>query len=318
MLDDAAARTRSIVEAHELTDVSALTGRFRDEASAPQLQWILLHLVQEYARHLGHLDIARELIDGQTGEDGLSLSPRWSTLIVRFAMCFSPSAFGWTTTGLVPWSTGSIQRTPGRLAGVVALGDLREADVRRAGGRGRAAYGVVEGGLDAAEVGHVALRHRHLVEAAVGPGQDPRVAEDRDPRVRRPASPPGAPSQRRVGRVPDVVAKDGCRTWSRHGLPWPSVESPADAALDDGADEGVVVVAADGHRHQLRALAQGVELGRDAGVLTAAKSLVSAAPQVTSVSRAPVLRGDHVRVVAVDRAHSGLLGSGGSTPDAAL
>ena len=70
MLDDAAARTRSIVEAHELTDVPAVTGRFRDEATAPQLQWILLHLVQEYARHTGHLDIARELIDGQTGEGG--------------------------------------------------------------------------------------------------------------------------------------------------------------------------------------------------------------------------------------------------------
>lgn len=54
----------------DASDVSALTGRFRDEASAPQLQWILLHLVQEYARHLGHLDIARELIDGHTGEDG--------------------------------------------------------------------------------------------------------------------------------------------------------------------------------------------------------------------------------------------------------
>ncbi len=70
MLDDAGAHTRSIVETHELTDVSAVTGRFRDAATAPQLQWILLHLVQEYARHVGHLDIARELIDGQTGEDG--------------------------------------------------------------------------------------------------------------------------------------------------------------------------------------------------------------------------------------------------------
>jgi uncharacterized damage-inducible protein DinB len=68
LLDQAAARTRSIVEAHDLTDLSALTGRFRDEASAPQLQWILLHLIQEYARHVGHLDIARELVDGTTGE----------------------------------------------------------------------------------------------------------------------------------------------------------------------------------------------------------------------------------------------------------
>jgi uncharacterized damage-inducible protein DinB len=68
LLDEAAARTRSIVEAHELAEASALTGRFRDESSAPQLQWILLHLIQEYARHLGHLDIARELVDGTTGE----------------------------------------------------------------------------------------------------------------------------------------------------------------------------------------------------------------------------------------------------------
>jgi uncharacterized damage-inducible protein DinB len=68
MLDDAAARTRRIVEAHDLTEVSRTTGRFRDEESAPQLQWILLHLMQEYARHAGHLDIARELVDGTTGE----------------------------------------------------------------------------------------------------------------------------------------------------------------------------------------------------------------------------------------------------------
>jgi Protein of unknown function (DUF664) len=70
MLDEAAVRTRTIVEGHELTEQSQLTGRFRDRESAPLLQWILLHLVQEYARHLGHLDIARELIDGRTGEDG--------------------------------------------------------------------------------------------------------------------------------------------------------------------------------------------------------------------------------------------------------
>ncbi len=70
MLDGAAARTRRIVEEHELTEVSRLTGRFRDPESAPQLQWILLHLLQEYARHVGHLDIARELLDGSAGEDG--------------------------------------------------------------------------------------------------------------------------------------------------------------------------------------------------------------------------------------------------------
>jgi uncharacterized damage-inducible protein DinB len=70
LLDEAASGTREIVEAHSLTETAALTGRFRDEASAPQLQWILLHLLQEYARHTGHLDIARELVDGTTGETG--------------------------------------------------------------------------------------------------------------------------------------------------------------------------------------------------------------------------------------------------------
>jgi uncharacterized damage-inducible protein DinB len=70
LLESAGARSRSIVEAHGLTERAAVGGRFTDEASAPQLQWILLHLVQEYARHAGHLDVARELVDGQTGEGG--------------------------------------------------------------------------------------------------------------------------------------------------------------------------------------------------------------------------------------------------------
>jgi uncharacterized damage-inducible protein DinB len=31
------------------------------------LRWVLDHLVEEIARHLGHMDITRELIDGSTG-----------------------------------------------------------------------------------------------------------------------------------------------------------------------------------------------------------------------------------------------------------
>jgi Protein of unknown function (DUF664) len=34
----------------------------------PTLAWILTYVLQEYARHAGHLDVARELIDGTTGE----------------------------------------------------------------------------------------------------------------------------------------------------------------------------------------------------------------------------------------------------------
>ena len=32
------------------------------------LRWILLHMIEEYARHNGHADLIRESIDGMTGE----------------------------------------------------------------------------------------------------------------------------------------------------------------------------------------------------------------------------------------------------------
>lgn len=34
----------------------------------PTLAWILLHVLQEYARHVGQLDVVRELLDGSVGE----------------------------------------------------------------------------------------------------------------------------------------------------------------------------------------------------------------------------------------------------------
>lgn len=32
------------------------------------LRWVLIHMIEETARHAGHLDIVRELIDGRTGD----------------------------------------------------------------------------------------------------------------------------------------------------------------------------------------------------------------------------------------------------------
>ncbi|MER5867591.1 DinB family protein [Kitasatospora sp. NPDC002040] len=32
------------------------------------LRWILVHMIEEYARHNGHADLLRELIDGTTGD----------------------------------------------------------------------------------------------------------------------------------------------------------------------------------------------------------------------------------------------------------
>lgn len=35
---------------------------------AVTLRWVLIHMVEETARHAGHVDILRELIDGMTGD----------------------------------------------------------------------------------------------------------------------------------------------------------------------------------------------------------------------------------------------------------
>jgi len=40
----------------------------RDTGESFSLRWILLHLIEEYARHNGHADLIRESIDGTTGE----------------------------------------------------------------------------------------------------------------------------------------------------------------------------------------------------------------------------------------------------------
>ena len=59
-------RTDAIVRMAELSDRAGLGGRFSSDP--PTLGWILVHLLQEYARHVGHLDVVRELIDGTVGE----------------------------------------------------------------------------------------------------------------------------------------------------------------------------------------------------------------------------------------------------------
>lgn len=66
-LEAQAARTREIVRAHDLSDVGRPGERWRGAPPAT-LERVLLHLVQEYARHAGHLDVVRELVDGSTGE----------------------------------------------------------------------------------------------------------------------------------------------------------------------------------------------------------------------------------------------------------
>lgn len=56
--------SNEIVAAHSLDEV----GRHPDFRSAgATLRWMTIHMVEETARHAGHLDTIRELLDGSTG-----------------------------------------------------------------------------------------------------------------------------------------------------------------------------------------------------------------------------------------------------------
>lgn len=60
---DACTRSREIVAAAGLED----TGTLHRSGDPVSLRRILIHLIAEYARHAGHVDLIRERIDGATG-----------------------------------------------------------------------------------------------------------------------------------------------------------------------------------------------------------------------------------------------------------
>ena len=62
--DQQCERSRKIVAGHQLDELEAWAPEGIELVS---LRWILTHLIEETARHLGHLDAMRELIDGTTG-----------------------------------------------------------------------------------------------------------------------------------------------------------------------------------------------------------------------------------------------------------
>jgi uncharacterized damage-inducible protein DinB len=66
-LAEQAGRTRQIVLSHDLPDIGRSGDRWNG-ASPASLERVLLHLVQEYARHLGQLDIVSEMAGAELGE----------------------------------------------------------------------------------------------------------------------------------------------------------------------------------------------------------------------------------------------------------
>jgi uncharacterized damage-inducible protein DinB len=61
---DACAHARERVAAAPSLDVTG-TGR---SGEAYSLRWIMVHMIEEYARHNGHADLLRERIDGTVGD----------------------------------------------------------------------------------------------------------------------------------------------------------------------------------------------------------------------------------------------------------
>ena len=66
-LREVAARTTAVLETHDLGEPAPEGPRF-PEGDPATLAWICFHVLQEYARHAGHLDIAVELAGGALGE----------------------------------------------------------------------------------------------------------------------------------------------------------------------------------------------------------------------------------------------------------
>ncbi|MFN8156400.1 MAG: DinB family protein [Candidatus Nanopelagicales bacterium] len=68
--DAAILRSRAVVDARLAESPDALDVRYPAWGGngSVTLRWVLVHMVEEYARHNGHADLLREAIDGEVGE----------------------------------------------------------------------------------------------------------------------------------------------------------------------------------------------------------------------------------------------------------
>jgi hypothetical protein len=58
-------RARGVVAA---APTLALVGRRQRDGGDVTLRWVLVHMIEEYARHNGHADLLRQSIDGSVGD----------------------------------------------------------------------------------------------------------------------------------------------------------------------------------------------------------------------------------------------------------
>ncbi|MFZ0165117.1 MAG: DUF664 domain-containing protein, partial [Trebonia sp.] len=64
---DYARYTEECRQADAAADNAPLDATFTHNGQTMSLRLIYLHMIEEYARHLGHADLLRERIDGTTG-----------------------------------------------------------------------------------------------------------------------------------------------------------------------------------------------------------------------------------------------------------
>lgn len=62
---DATEHSRQVAASAELDTLSVRSTPMRGHVT---LRWLLVHMLEETARHAGHLDLMREQIDGRTGD----------------------------------------------------------------------------------------------------------------------------------------------------------------------------------------------------------------------------------------------------------
>jgi uncharacterized damage-inducible protein DinB len=67
LYDSACARSRAVVAATTSLD-APMPSENLGKGGPCNLRWIMVHMIEEYARHTGHADFLRESIDGQIGD----------------------------------------------------------------------------------------------------------------------------------------------------------------------------------------------------------------------------------------------------------
>lgn len=63
--EESVARSRAVMETVESLDQTTVRER---DGEPFTVRWILVHMIEEIARHAGHADLIRESIDGETGD----------------------------------------------------------------------------------------------------------------------------------------------------------------------------------------------------------------------------------------------------------